>query len=86
MLIYLRGKNNMGNTKRKLALYAGIAILSSLLVGTVVIVPLYKKDVAEKGSADEIACLHDADCRARLEAAVNQVYSEADYDSIYSAP
>lgn len=33
---------------------------------------------------DSEKCLRDADCRGRLEAAVNEVYSESGYDGVYS--
>jgi hypothetical protein len=63
-----------------IALGIGVIIIASF-----VIVILHKK--AEKMNAqDDVKCLHDTDCRRRLEAAVNQIYSEIGYDEVYTAP
>ncbi len=45
-----------------------------------------KKDAAKTDNADGLACLHDADCRRRLEAAVNQIYSEIGYEEVFKMP
>ncbi len=76
----------MGNSKRNLTLYGVIAIFCLLLVGTVAVVSLHKKTEKAAVQDDPEKCLQDTDCRSRLEAAVNQVYSESGYEGIYTAP
>ena len=72
--------------KHKKTAYGVVAVLSLLFIATVVVVSRPEK--VERGAMqdDPEKCLQDADCRSRLEAAVNQVYSESGYDGVYTAP
>ena len=56
------------------------------IVSVTVVFWFLKQNTINSSARDEaMVCLRDADCRSRLEAAVNQVYSEIGYESEYSA-
>jgi len=57
------------------------AALCVLIVGTLAFLLFHAKIDKATSLNDSTACLHDADCRSRLEAAVNSIYSEIGYDN-----
>lgn len=62
-----------------------VGILFLLLVAVAAFFFLHKNPEETALGSDSEKCLHDADCRARLEAAVNEIYSESGYEGTYSA-
>ncbi len=67
-----------------MARVVGVSFL--LFVAVVTFVFLHKHTRVVKTEIDSEKCLQNPDCRNRLEAAVNEVYSESGYKSIYIAP
>lgn len=57
-----------------------ITILSLLVIVIIGFISLHKKAGEPTAQNDTEKCLRDSDCRARLEAAVNEVYSEIGYN------
>ena len=71
--------------KYRAHILCGIVVF--LIVSVTVVFWFLKQNTINSSARDEaMVCLRDADCRSRLEAAVNQVYSEIGYDDIYAAP
>ena len=73
-----------GNMPRPATFVVAVILVS--LIGTAIVMSLHEN--AERASAqdDSEKCLQDADCRSRLEAAVNDIYSEIGYENTYTAP
>lgn len=73
--------------KLQRALYIALmAAIGILCLGAIVWGAIhYGSEEKVSAQDDSTACLHDADCRARLEAAVNDIYSEIGYETEYSA-
>jgi len=69
----------------KLKAIAVMLVLVSV-VAAIAVLSSHKKAEESTAQDETEKCLHDPDCRSRLEAAVNEVYSESGYDGVYTAP
>ena len=71
--------------KYRVHILCGVVVF--LIVSITVIFWFLKQNTINSSARDEaMVCLHDADCRSRLEAAVNDIYSEIGYENTYTAP